>query len=1617
MIKTLLRYGVLILFFVAGGRVIAQRSVLPDDDAALGDTLSHILLASNSETISATGTSFSKVWAGLNRDNMRLAADEVRAMYNKKLPLRPYLFHYANALTHAVESEGLNDQKLKAYLETCGKVIERENNKAINDFLVTSAKFFASHELFSNNSYRLIASEADYTFEYVQIPELTEALPQEIVEEEVPEETEPENTDEDMWVDDWQDDDDGYNEEEWQEEPSDDDWDTEWDENPEEDQSFDDPQALIGAMGAEPLPLVEGPVIRFDRVTLNFATPYDSVFLQNTTGSLKLVTSEFVGEGGKFTWAMAGLPEDEVYAGLGAFSFDTRKPDITSEGAKMHYSGKLAEEVEGYFHYRSVRHDSTNTVSYPRFTSYYSNIPVQGFGPDIHYTGGFALQGKRMISTSILGDLSTVRIDYEGNRRMKASAKVFEFEDSVMRSPRAKVVIYQGVDSVYHPAVRLKYDIANRNLVIQKDKGGYRNTPYTTSYFNMDFTADIIRFDLASDSLDISILEARRLVPAYFESIDHYKYEDYTSLGDQVYNFNPLSMAVAYANREGTDIFHVADLASRYNKKVPIIQGAMLSLAQKGLIGYDANTGLVTIKEKGRHLYSSKQGQKDFDNIILSSVIKDKPNASLNWKEGYMTVRGVEKFKISDSLNVVIEPDSSTITLLKDRNFRFNGKITAGNYEYYGRDFTFRYDSFLIRLNEIDSIQFYVKDVNSRGGQGRKKINNSLVSDADGATSGTLFINRPNNKSGKINYDEFPKFDTGRGSIVYFDNDDVFDGVYQRSINFVVPPFAVDSLSGDDPTTISFKGQFVSDIFPTFDARLEVMPDNSMGFKYNTDANGLNLYGTNSTYYNAVKLDKQGLRGKGKIAHLSSEIESDDFIFYPDSVVTTAKSLVMKNEAAGNTVFPQGHLENFGLKWMPHEDRMTLKTGDSPFKFYNDFAALDGETTISSDGVVGKGKVLSKGSHLESEEIHFENKSFTGRHSTFEKLSDNPDKPLVEGNDVKVTFDLNDSSATISPEVEGEAAIQFPYAQFNTSITEAKWDLQQEKIFMSKPEDVPIESSYFYTTREDLDSLAFNATNAEYDLKSNELKVSGIPYITVADARITPENGEVLILENSKIGRLTNTVIVLDTLNGYHTLTDGVIDIISRNEFTGYATYHFINSLGDSVAVRFENFHLQTTETGTGKKKKIEKHTIADGYVREEQDAMVAPGMYYKGGMKLQANKPSLELDGYIKLDLDEPGYDTWIKHQSSGNEKQVFINFQNNITEDGRPVTAGLHFSSYDNSLYRTFITQKLSPDDEDFFKAGGVLFYDEESEDFVIEDTAKAMGSSLAGKIFRYNKHSGNIRFEGPAKFIPSYKDASFKSAVIGTGNMTENTFAINTMLAVDFSTVPDQIFEAMAMDIVDVINNLGAPEMMGDPTNMLYKLADVAGERTAREYEKASQQEYIPLGGFTNETTVSLFFPNIDFKWSEDYNAFYNVGKISLSNIDKLDINAAFDGFMEIRHNDDGGAIFNCFIKASGASWFYFSYEDNRLLMFSSSEVFNQLVSEKSNGAKAKIGDLVFAPADKAETLAFINKFRSNYLGINDEYFLDSEVEQVVDEKTDGFGGTEKKDDTADDDDGGF
>lgn len=1562
--------------------LLAQKPT-PPVNLSFQDSIRVVLENSRNTEVATIGAGFAVVWPKLGRDQQMLIRQQVQAMKKKGYKLRPQFVNYYGAIANAVDKEKADAETISGFLNVAGQVIESESLTNAGLFFKNVKQFFEYHALHYDRSYRLYARDDVYHFEYTQAPIFQSLLSS----------SEGENLD--------------NNNIDNQDSNQFDQWDNQ---DTQADFSWDEPIDTVLPptipiwMQPEPQPELFGPLIRFDKVTLNFSTTYDSAFLHDTKGAVSLLDDTFVGEGGRFDWTSAGLGKDSVYFDLTAYNFTVSKAELKAQQGKLTYLGKASGKIDGIFEFKSVSHITPASATYPRFMSFNSNIEMLGLGNDkLKYTGGFALNGRKIYSSSVNGDPAILEVSGEVDRKFEARSRIFEFQDSVIYSRRAMVKIFQQNDSIFHPATQFYFNFGKNELVLQKENGYLKNAPYSASYFNIDFGADKIRWDLNSDSLNIYSFGGRSQSPMVIESVDYYDPEDFRLLAGQGFQFHPLALVASYSLRNGVSEFYVDDIATATGQRSDGMRMAMTFLAQKGMIDYNINSGYVKVKNKALHYYDAGKGDADYDNLKIHSIVDGPANATINFVEGRMNVRGVEEFKVSDSLNVVIKPDSSLITLLQDRDIKFDGKITAGNFEINGKDFMLKYDSFFINLNHIDSIRFYITETNARGQSIRRRVNNAMVSaDSTAAaaagmpntskSSGTLFISRPDNKSGKEKIPNYPRLDATAGGVIYFNRREVLNGAYDRSVFFVVPPFKLDSLNDADPGSINFEGTFVSSgMFPNFKEKLHTMPDKSLGFTHAVPQAGYQLFQGDGKLQGAMSLDNAGIRATGRIDYLAASVESNDFVFYPDSVVGRGTVGELKEKQFGAAWFPQVTLTEFKLNWLPKQDKFNIKNLRDPFNLYASTAQLDGRLTVSKSGTTGGGKLITRGSEAISEELSFSAKDFGARHADFQVKTTNPDKPALSGDDVRLKFNLEQNYADISPEIAGVAALEFPYAQFKTSIPEARWDLNTQKIVMNKDPDVPLENSYFYTTRKELDSLNFNAERAEYDIQTQQLKVSGIPFIVVADAKITPENNEILILENAKIGRLKNTTIVMDTLNGYHRLIDGIVDIISRKEFSGSATYQYVNAVNDTFAIKMTDFHLEPiVDLVKGKKKNSEliatEQTVANGAVIEEDKIIIAPRIYYKGDMVMYATRPALQLKGSVKLDLKKiKNYNTWIVYDQSGDEKDVMIDFNNAITEEGRKVEAGLHFAD-DNSLYITFVFDKKNPDDDDFFLPSGSLFFDKESQEFKIEDRQKASGEKLTGKVFAYNEDKQEVRFEGKVNFFNGgSKDFQITASALGSGNLETNDIRMNTFLMVDMN-VPAQALQLMAQDLQQAIKYAGAEEGLGDQTELLYKIADIVGERAVKDYEQKSLQAYTPLVTIP-ELGRPLVFSNFNLKRSQEYKAFYSEGNLGLSNILRNDINGSFEGFMELRKNEDGSSVFHVFFKATPDSWYYFGMEDNRLMIHSSNPEFNNAIAKKTNAAKAKIGELVFIPGSDEETLSFINKFRSKYYGLEAPYSLGS------------------------------
>ncbi len=495
----------------------------------------------------------------------------------------------------------------------------------------------------------------------------------------------------------------------------------------------------------------------------------------------------------------------------------------------------------------------------------------------------------------------------------------------------------------------------------------------------------------------------------------------------------------------------------------------------------------------------------------------------------------------------------------------------------------------------------------------------------------------------------------------------------------------------------------------------------------------------------------------------------------------------------------------------------------------------------------------------------------------------------------------------------------------------------------------------------------------------------------MADAKVTPENNELTVLENSELQPLENASLVIDTLNGYHNLSDGHITIISRNEFVGDATYDLV-AAADTFGIKFNSFELEPA--GDGRKNK-NLQTVSRGTIEEIENIRVSPGMIFKGTATMYATKQALELDGYVKLDLKKiSGYDTWIEYKSISDTQQVIINYDQIVTKDGTVPSSGLHFSSGDYSLYPSFVSERQSLGDEDFFLPKGMLMFDEEMNAFKIEEPSKTSGSSFSGRSFTYDEGNAKITFEGPLHFLSPNSQVKLVAAGKGEGNMDTNEFDLNAFLVFDYN-LPLTALNAMALDIQDLIERLGIPEAHEDKTKLLYKASEIMGERAATLYDEKTQEDYTALVSQSSELVKALAVSDIDLVWSEVDKAFYNPldSKIGISNISRNDINARVDGFVEIRKTENGDII-NVFLKIS-SSWYYLGFSDNRLVLYSNNEEFNDIIKDKTNVAKAKIGEYVFILGEMNEVQNFVDEFRKVYYDIDEPFVLDQPTEMVIDD----------------------
>jgi hypothetical protein len=1413
-----------------------------------------------------------------------------------------------------------------------------------------------------------------------------------------------------------------------------------------------------------------GPYIRFKNVNLNVKNREDEFTIQNTDGFVLLSTGEFVGEKGRFDWKAEGV-EAGVYCEFSKYVLPVTKAQISAKSVSLIHPTRLDSAVLGNFAYKALKQNKTKNPPYPIFISYRNDIKVKGLAKDLTYIGGFGLKGNRITSQSLTeGAESSIVVEKGGKPKFKAtSTKPFIFNANSVNNPQAKLIIYTSEkDSLMHPGMMLRFSPEGNGksqeayLLARKDNKVFKDAPIEDSYHRVSVLADLITWDLGVDTMNIAILQGRNETPVVITSNDHFYKPILTDL-QGLYSFNPLVMIWGYISNKKpfSPSFFSADMARDFKQNPLHVKQAMRFLAGKGFVEYDEATDWTRLTRKGQlyaraNLPPNNPMKVDYDKIIFAGQSNSLDNITYYFEDNEMHVRGVKAVRLAqirtsleqDSafFNVVALPSDGIVKIKENRNMSFSGQVGAKNFVFNGKDFEFNYEEFKIVMPRIDSMQFYV--------EGDTLPNNFKD------VSGTFFINHPSNRSGertyydkqegleKLSFRNYPIFESTSGGQVKFAGKEILMGSYYDTarVKFDVDNFRLDSLVGRKPEDLKFAGTFNSNIFvEQFRDSIRVMEDKSLGFVHDVNdpqhPSGLGLYGgkgrlekgliflTNDgvragaeKYYDMTDsiaeanpkkkklMDKEKKlypNSPARLTYLAAEIESNDFIFFPDSMVSLgafkAKAAYNKGrihaKKVGSAGFPNTFMEDFHIRWLHAQDSMLLTSLKKPFEMYKrdegdiKVATHTGTLVVAPSGLKGYGAFETDEALITSQEFAFETTRFHGNHALFQIKSEKGVNPAaIAANNVKFDYNIieNPRTATIEAEEVGEKVFTFPFLKYKTSLAKAVWSLDAQNVVFRQDDTGASGEQIFESTDPAQLGLKYAATNAIYDMREQQLNIEGVPYILVVDTEIAPYGSKVVVKKGGRIEPLKNAELTVNYLSRYHRLVEGSINIVSKEEYKGKAIYKYTNDAGEEFDINIDNFGKQVIteldlpdslrKTDLGKKLVGTEGTVSTTTIKEEEFFRYADGKQFKDQVTMKAWLRQLEFNGQARLVSGNSPQSGWFplvstaagantkgkKGASSGTDLFVI-----NQSVNGQPSFVGLYLSK-EKGLYAPIMEEdKAIGRDIPIFLAEGAIKKSKVLEFAVVSTNkdGKPASEPAKGNVFDFSKTQNEVRAEGTFTLYENSARVNLATAGRARANYAENRYTFDLMLAFSIDS-KGEAFNLMRDHLATYVSenrtkNKIERVVKKNPTTV-NKVAEIGGDRAAENFlRRFSVGDYGISDAISDKT---LIFPAVTMNWSVDRNAFYSVGDLSLGAILKKEIDAKCEGMIEIPRRGEAGD-FTLYFELDPDTWYYIAMKSKDLKMLSSNEAFNAELENPKSKDK-------FEKATRAEVDAFRSRFRSTY-----------------------------------------
>lgn len=1289
--------------------------------------------------------------------------------------------------------------------------------------------------------------------------------------------------------------------------------------------------------------------------TLVLASQKDESVLKDTKGVYYQEDNRWEGIGGRADWSRFGVPPEKVFVTLPDFYvLDLNRSEYAIDSVVFHERQHFDQDILCRFEDKVLVNAPNEKTMFPRVRSYRSDYEITDLMRNIDFEGGIGMMGNQV---DVFGGVNNKAVFHfrQGGReviRMEAPRFVMSMDEQLVSDYVAmRLYLIDSVgtemDSLYHNDLGLHYDNKTRKLMVYRSEKDFGDGPFHDYFHGLDIFLEAMYWDIDDNQVDFRRMEGvNPMSEGDVVSVNYFRHDDFKRL-QGLDGAHPMirieKFLKGFDNVDRQVRFAVGDLATYLGYPIEQVISLMLKLQAEGYVEYESDTKWATALPRFFDVLDSYREVIDYDVIKLHTVTKNRqPNVRLDLYTNDLLVYGITSqidgfegsaISLSDRKRVVIVPDFGRVVFKKKQNFEFSGGILAGMFEFFTKDSQFNYQDFTIKMNKIDSLRFYARYDNH-------------VIPVDGTLEklqGRLEIDHGDNKSSRYETPEYPIFHSEAEGFKFYRkiNGGVFnpgsvDSVMtaddlEGKFYYSLYPFVVDSLNDLSMKKVRFEGELVSGgIMPDIVQPLVVMDDYSLGFVHQIGENetaSYPVYGDLGRYHNKVFLSSSGFFGEGTLDYQTAVFNSDQFVFYLDSVtaITNQFNMVPREDGTG---FPVASADALRLKWDILKPELTTETIGKPICMYGD-TYFSGKTILTPDGYAADGKLRFGLTEFDSDHFALDARTFVADSANFLLYSADTANIAFTATNYRANVDF-DAQKVQYDYLNQNSNLDFPMNQYICSLKEAEWDMATNSLHLHNP----VESFGDYasaTTREELlaihnnaskfislvpeqDSLQFYSMSADYDMTNYVIHAHDVKIIRVADAAVFPYMHDIDINADSKLEPV-NGDLLADTLNGFHLYKNAVVNIHSRNYYNAQGVWDYVNAEGSSTPIQMDTivpldgithgyahiadtseFKLNTQFGFQGRLtlKATDEFGYYDGHFAllafEEPVIVKVPG---------PAEEPTdtTNMEEHLILDdfnpmagLEERTQDSidalnhWFVSSATIDPASIRIPVDiDRIREEDSRMTNGLYYElAIDGGYFGSFLTPKEGRKElDDTAPANGMLWFDASNLRFVVTDeTQYDTYVDLNSQGVVNGEGSFDLGLDTPlSKFVVHGKYTQYPN----------DSLTLEGLNVFNAPVFDDKALEAMA----EVFANIdGASIDLTETQYMHYYRSENDKEKT-EERQKAIELEGYPQMESSDFYANTIVIPDLKMVWNEKLHAFVSVGKIGLGNFGNHIVNKYVDG----------------------------------------------------------------------------------------------------------------------------